>query len=884
MSLKVPAKTQAKKHRLQVLGLTILSLYFNVLFVGVTVLKYLISLLAIAFSLMLKGQHFPSKQYMISDGMPGNSIYDIAQDQNGMMWFMTKAGPAYYNTRTWVVFPDSLNLPNSTNSRIRASGNRIWVAGLNDTAITIQRYHEGDWVKVSTPEVGRDPMGILLFDLIDQGDEYLLLLGFKDALYVYSSQDHSWHLVFLPDGMVLNNIQTIDGRLLVSTTIGLYEYKADELQRVPLPYDALPSPTILSLDQKEDNYYVLGYNWFGEMSEDKVHYIIPDAGLSTSALSAKSSVVVHKGLVLFGAHSPSRLVNRSERSFQDLLIDGNRMNIGSSRIFADKEGTIWVSDMRGLFKFNLLQFENYNRNSGLAADEVTVVLQTADEKMILANTNQLNVLDDGKIINLQPIVRGKENFRILDILEDPNDYRLLIASNDGGLLVYERDQYDQPSKILNSSERITTVERYRDKTYVAGGKGFFQLRGERLVPIAPDLKSIRNLRVLGSRLGLFTTGQGLHLYDGKKFEHFISPVFSLRSVYDGLMYRGEILLATRDGLATLSEGQIVKWKGPNINSPVYALLVDRSLNLWIGADHGVYRYDGKDLELYDTHEGLLGNEVNRNGLIEDSKGQIWIGTEKGVSLFKGRSQMENSINLQVTIESILVNGEPSIFPQKIQRLKYDENNLRIAFQCLSYVDEQQLNFRYRLKSADDEWISLSNEVEAVALTNLEPGAYQFEIQARFAIGDWGPSAFFNFKIDKPFYNEWWFYLVVGLCLMVVARTLFYFRYLLLIRKQHTLKALIAARTQEIRELNNQLEEKVKERTKELQDKNLQLEEYAFINAHHLRAPLAKIMGAIQIVEDSSDQELNKEVLNIMKDSVQELDQVIYSINDILRDD
>lgn len=848
-------------------------------------LYYLIFFLGFISCNGLIAQHFPSKQYLTSDGMPSNSIYDIGQQEGGMMWFMSKAGPIYYDSRTWYTFPDSLNLPTSANSRIRAYGDRIWVAGLNDTALTVQYYIDSEWIDIGVPELESALLGLMLFDVRDSGDEYVVLLGFKNSLYTYSSHGEVWERIPIPKGLLLNNIQMIDGKFLLSTTEGLYQYSHEaSFEKVPLPYEQLPSEFFLNLEYRDGIYYILAYNWFAEMTESEIIYLIPDVILNNSAKSSKTSVVVNDQNIIFGANTPARLVNRAEHIFQDLLIDGKKLNIGGTRIFADQEGTIWLSDTRGLFKFNLLQFENYNSNSGLIDDEVSVVLELRDGSMVLANPEQLNLLSEGSIVNYPSQRKSDQNFRILDALVDESTHELLLASHDGGLIFYDLDDFETPKKVIAENERITTIEKFRDKTYVAGTKGLFEVRNHQMIPIEGDLSSIRNLSVLGSRLGLYTTGYGMKLFDGTNYQHYSSPVFSLRSVYDGVIYEGEIVLATGDGLATLSENVIVPWTELEMNSPVYSLLADDSGKLWIGSDHGVYRYNGVDLDLFNINEGLLGNEINRNSLFEDSKGRIWIGTEKGVSLFKGRSETNKQINLNITISEVKMNGVESIIGQLNPELNYKDNNLQITFRCLSYIDEQKINYRYRIKKTDDQWIPLSNDVSVVNLTNLEHGDYQFEIQARFGNGDWGPSSVFAYKIDQPFYYTWWFLVLIAAILIVIARTVFYFRYLFLIKKQRVLEALIAARTQEIQELNDQLEEKVKIRTMELEDTNLKLSEYAFINAHHLRAPLAKIMSAVHVVEETEGRALNKEMLRVLSDSAKELDQVIYSINDILKED
>lgn len=55
---------------------------------------------------------------------------------------------------------------------------------------------------------------------------------------------------------------------------------------------------------------------------------------------------------------------------------------------------------------------------------------------------------------------------------------------------------------------------------------------------------------------------------------------------------------------------------------------------------------------------------------------------------------------------------------------------------------------------------------------------------------------------------------------------------------------IISQAEEIRVINENLEKLVQERTKELEKKNQVLEEYAFINAHKLRSPVASILGLI----------------------------------------
>lgn len=81
----------------------------------------------------------------------------------------------------------------------------------------------------------------------------------------------------------------------------------------------------------------------------------------------------------------------------------------------------------------------------------------------------------------------------------------------------------------------------------------------------------------------------------------------------------------------------------------------------------------------------------------------------------------------------------------------------------------------------------------------------------------------------------------------------------------------------LKNLNSDLEKKVIVRTVELEEKNKKLEEYAFMNAHHLRAPVATIMGLIQLFDyDKTEQEANELIAGLKRTSF-ELDAAIKGI-------
>ena len=113
--------------------------------------RYLLFAFTVVCFANITAQHFPSKQYMTSNGMPTKSVFDIAQHASGIMWFMTKAGPLFYDTKEWHSFPDSLNLPCLANAKIYIPNDTVWVAGLSKNSFTVNYYSNEKWESVPLP-------------------------------------------------------------------------------------------------------------------------------------------------------------------------------------------------------------------------------------------------------------------------------------------------------------------------------------------------------------------------------------------------------------------------------------------------------------------------------------------------------------------------------------------------------------------------------------------------------------------------------------------------------------------------------------------------------------------------------------------------------------
>ncbi len=136
----------------------------------------------------------------------------------------------------------------------------------------------------------------------------------------------------------------------------------------------------------------------------------------------------------------------------------------------------------------------------------------------------------------------------------------------------------------------------------------------------------------------------------------------------------------------------------------------------------------------------------------------------------------------------------------------------------------------------------------------------------------------------PFYvNGGLLLTVVAIFMVVLIRT----RYTLFIREIKSRLALKASyealqvQDEEIRSINENLERLVRDRTQELEKKNIALEEYAFINAHKLRAPVASILGLMNIFRTVALDDEGKIVMNHLEESTKKLDDIVGDITDAI---
>ena len=265
------------------------------------------------------------------------------------------------------------------------------------------------------------------------------------------------------------------------------------------------------------------------------------------------------------------------------------------------------------------------------------------------------------------------------------------------------------------------------------------------------------------------TNGGVYFFTGDKIQRTQGTTPQEENVYSYFPWKGRIFLGTTAGLCELVNNKIEKVTEDSlrIDRPVYALLEDKQGRLWAGTDKGVFVHDKGHLINYNTAHGLSGKEVNRHAFELMPNGEVWIGTDNGLSVFNPQDDLDQQISPTVRVCRIEAATEKFKLQQEELELEYDKNTISIFFQTISFLLPTELNYRYKLEGLDKHWIYSDNHLlNSVRYTNLPPGNYRFVVQARMADGLWSEAAKSQpITIQAPFYTAWWFILLL-LCLIV----------------------------------------------------------------------------------------------------------------------
>ncbi|MDH7515451.1 MAG: hypothetical protein QHI48_06240, partial [Bacteroidota bacterium] len=482
------------------------------------------------------------------------------------------------------------------------------------------------------------------------------------------------------------------------------------------------------------------------------------------------------------------LLDRDMRRVRDRIDTdaGLANNYTHNHLFFDSDGSVWIPSLCGLTHLISLSARRFPlRRSVHGICEMNgEVLMGVEDKLFTLNGN--GYLQERSM----PLVANKasQSF-ITDISTHRKD---LFATVSGDLLRFRGGRTNSAEIILSS----TTEERKKRIPYsvrrfiiledggiaFAMNRMFGYLHPEKFRrPFFWDTtaSSSGNFRFEGGLPGAkvlcllqrenkvwLGTNRGLAVFDPEKRAISKVPWPSLSrvqaAIYDLTQHGNErLLIAADDGIWIADSTRLRKCVFPSGFKHAYSALSAGNFII-IGGDQGLCVFRDTVLTRVVTEaEGLTHRGVTH--LFRDSRSRIYALTASGVSIYDESELLRECETPKVAIHLIEVNGQvqfahllpttPAV-PQIIEsRRPY--SSLLVRCVSSSTAGAREIEYRFHLRGDDTLFTSESAEPVCV-FSNISPGDWRCEVQARHLGGSWSPPAAFIFHVPMPVYMRWWF--------------------------------------------------------------------------------------------------------------------------------
>ncbi len=403
--------------------------------------------------------------------------------------------------------------------------------------------------------------------------------------------------------------------------------------------------------------------------------------------------------------------------------------------------------------------------------------------------------------------------------------------------------------------------------------------------------------------------QSLDLYDyeNDNFIHFTHDDKDSTSISKGKILsvfedsKNNIWIATNMGLHFMDENK-KEFRNFNTshglpNNAIQGILEDNHGNLWISTNKGIAVFFNAvnkphtpEFRLYDSYDGLSGNQFIPRSAYKNESGKMYFGTTQGYTSFYPDSIVDNmkSPLIIFTDFSLLQTGKNEKINEILTtdinyaeeiNLSHRQSDFVIKYAALNYVDSKKNKYKYRLDGYEKGWHQTGNQRSAT-YTNIQHGKYTFMVMGSNNDGIWCKEP----KVLRIIINPPWWKTIAAriafiLLIIVFFVVLYRIRFNLLEQQKKLLEKTVKERTNDLLALNKVLEENqnkiakqnkelekhrnnlemlIKERTAELEKAKIKAEESdnlksAFLAnmSHEIRTPMNAIIGYTILLNDKN---------------------------------
>ncbi len=733
------------------------------------------------------GQVYRSKNFTPEDGLPGTEINDIKQDSLGRIWISSRNGIGLFDGIEWRVYDAENGLANNSIARIAIDRKgTVWALG-NLSNPHVSYFKNNNWRLASKLTGGWPrPSWISGFEILQDGNVDVPVVAIHGEGLLYLKGKH-WVKLNVKNGLIDNRINSIvkrNNELYLCTDKGIQIFKNFKLKKLKeyRGFNVLK----ITLDEKTGKpLWLLTQKALYKIKANKIRLVEDSFNISGENHRFFDLSKEYFGLILFGDSKSLFAYDSRKHELINLTQKFTKPINGAYRILIDREKNIWIAYYYGVAKINSLAFRSFG-NLPANCINVSSISQLDSNKVLITTKNKFVVCNYKTNKFKTYLVKELENNIVIDTYADKFGRLWFAATNKGFGTWSEKTGVKWFDKIKENFAYSVTGR--GNKIFLLTSKSLFDynLTSGKLKKIIskkqPNVffrKAFINHR---GEVVIVTHNGGVlissNLREWRRYSSKSKPRLNDVFAYYKDPRWGEFV-GTYYGLAIIKGDslQAATLSGQRIAASVYLILKARNGDLWIGTNRGVYRWSGNSLIHYSTKMGLAGAEINRDAGLVDPQGNVWIGTDAGVSIFDYRFDKFHKTNPpKVFITYVETNQFKSHNFTRGLKLNYFDNSLIFHFKSYSQLYPFTLYYEARLIGEDEDWIILNNSGDPhIRYLNLPAGKYSFEVKAINFFGIQSKTTRIgNIVIEEPFYRSWWFVaLLAAFILLIILSFSFY---------------------------------------------------------------------------------------------------------------
>lgn len=820
-------------------------------------LIYLIIYSFLIMSAPLQAQEHFTDQYNVSyltmdDGLPHNFIDDIYKDTRGFLWISTAGGGlSRYDGYEFINFN-----PNTPHCKLKSNFirnvyednfQRLWIVSeggtdiidlttlqsvipkdpkgflsqlLNQPAYTLildsqgciwlQSEHAlhritfnsvGDIETLSTldlPELYEPDL--LLKDIDEDGN---IWTGINGTIYKINpttpnqleKSPISEQLTFWPD-IYFKDMLAKENEVWIATHVGLFRYNKnnntrklyEHIQKDP---HSLSQKYVTSLAITDNKQLIVGtlrgvniYNPITDNFERLTHSSNGNKQLNSNFINC---IKVDRQHIWFGTESgginkltPKRLAihNYQHDKENPSSLSDNPVNV----IYEDTEGSLWVGTVEGglnLKRQGTEQFLHYRWERGEISHNSVSSLANDNQGRLWVGTwgGGINVVNPKaphrplQVIEVHPET-GFPLFFIAVLVYDPINHGMWIGAN-RGLFFYDMVTQKFISPFVNRmAENVrgclgAIIDR-NNKLWIGSTEGVYII----------DLNS----RSPQSKEGEFQYRHLNYKLDNPQSE-LIEKISCFCEAKDGTLWLGSNGYGIYKRI-TDEQGKekFISYHTNQglINNNVRSLEEDANGNIWIGTNNGLSCFHPNENRFinYTKQDGLPDAQFYWNASCRSSDGTLYFGSIAGLTAIESNLPLVTAQPAHIRFTRLRI-GNETIMPghkylpkdivitQEI-KLHEKEKSFSLEFSALNFESDKTATYSYRLLGFEEKWIQTPGDRRFASYTNLRPGSYTLQVKYTSDGGEETENiAELKVTILPYFYKTTWFILLLaGLTLLI----------------------------------------------------------------------------------------------------------------------